>query len=82
MILGGLSFVGLLTSAAWPAHGGQIVVSANTREGVKASALDGMRFRSLGSHHLRGLPEAVQLFQVAARGLPTRFPALRTSQGR
>lgn len=59
-------------------HGGQIVVSANTREGVKASAPAGVRFRALGPHRLRGLPDAVPLFQVAAKGLPTRFPPLRT----
>lgn len=60
-------------------HGGQVVVSANTREGVKASAPDGVRFMALGSHRLRGLPEAVPLFQVAAKGLPARFPPLRSS---
>lgn len=62
-------------------HGGQVVVSANTREGVKASAPTGVRFRALGSHRLRGLPEAMPLFQVAATGLPTRFPPLRTAKG-
>jgi class 3 adenylate cyclase len=60
-------------------HGGQVVVSANTREGVKASAPDDVRFNALGSHKLRGLPEPVPLFQVAAKGLPTRFPPLRKS---
>ncbi len=60
-------------------HGGQIVVSANTREGVKASAPDDVRFKALGLHKLRGLPEPVPLFQVAAKGLPNTFPALRTS---
>jgi class 3 adenylate cyclase len=60
-------------------HGGQVVVSANTREGVKASAPNDVRFVALGTHKLRGLPEAVPLFQVAAKGLPTRFPPLRTS---
>lgn len=61
-------------------HGRQIVVSANTREGVKASAPTGVRFKALGSHRLRGLPEAMLLFQVAATGLPTQFPALRMSK--
>lgn len=60
-------------------HGGQIVVSANTREAVKASAPDGVRFRALGSHRLRGQPDAVPLFQVAAKGIPVRFPPIRTS---
>ena len=60
-------------------HGGQIVVSANTREGVKASAPQDVRFTALGSHKLRGLSEPVSLFQLAAKGLPTRFPPLRKS---
>jgi class 3 adenylate cyclase len=60
-------------------HGGQVVVSANTREGVKASAPQDVRFVALGSHKLRGLPEPVPLFQLAAKGLPTRFPPLRKS---
>jgi len=59
-------------------HGGQIVVSANTREAVKASAARGVRFTGLGTHRLRGLPEAVELFQISALGLRSRFPALRT----
>lgn len=58
-------------------HGGQVVVSANTREAVKASSATGLRFVALGSHRLRGLPEAVPLFQVAAKGLSARFPPLR-----
>jgi class 3 adenylate cyclase len=60
-------------------HGGQVVVSANTREGVKASAPNGIRFVSLGSHRLRGIPDVMALYQVASKGLPARFPALRTS---
>jgi len=59
-------------------HGGQVVVSANTREGVKASSPNDVRFKSLGSYRLRGLPEEVGLYQVAAKGLPSRFPPLRT----
>jgi class 3 adenylate cyclase len=58
-------------------HGGQVLVSANTREGVMASVPAGVRFTALGPHKLRGLPETVELFQVAAKGLPTRFPPLR-----
>jgi class 3 adenylate cyclase len=60
-------------------HGGQVVVSANTREGVMASAPNGVRFKALGEHKLRGLPDPVALFQVAAKGLPSRFPPLRKS---
>jgi len=58
-------------------HGGQIVVSANTRDAVKASAPGELRFAALGNHRLRGIPEPVDLFQVAARGLRARFAPLR-----
>jgi len=61
-------------------HGGQILVSANTREAVKATDATGLRFIDLGTHRLRGLPDGVALHQVAAKGLGTRFPPLRTSK--
>jgi len=59
-------------------HGGQIVVSANTREAVKSSAPIGVRFTALGSYQLRGVAAPVALFQVGAKGLRGRFPPLRT----
>ena len=59
------------------AHGGQVVVSGATKEAVKGLTLDGVRFRSLGQYRLRGIPDEVPLFQVAARSLLTRFPPLR-----
>lgn len=58
-------------------HGGQIVVTANTREAVKATSPAGVRFVSLGDHRLRGLPQPVPLYQVNVKGLPTRFAELR-----
>jgi class 3 adenylate cyclase len=60
------------------AHGGQVLVSGDTREAARELAADGVRFRGLGEHRLRGLPDAVSLFQVAAKGLAVRFPALQT----
>jgi class 3 adenylate cyclase len=59
------------------AHGGQILLSAATRNAVGRARLAGIRFRSLGSHRLRGLREAQTLFQVEAADLPTHFPPLR-----
>ena len=59
-------------------HGGQIVVSANTREAARASGGSRVRFVTLGSHRLRGLSEPMPLFQVASAGLPAKFPPLRT----
>jgi class 3 adenylate cyclase len=61
------------------AHGGQIVISGDTRAATKGASPDGVRFRRLGDYRLRGLPDAVPLFQVAAKGLKARFPPLRTS---
>jgi class 3 adenylate cyclase len=60
------------------AHGGQIVVSAATRSAVASSLPSEIRFRSLGRHHLAGLPDAETLFQLQAEGLRASFPRLRT----
>ena len=62
------------------AHGGQILVSGDTRTAARGSTPEGVRFRSLGSSRLRGLPDEVALYQVAAKGLLTRFPPLRISR--
>lgn len=59
------------------AHGGQIVLSAQTREALKDPTPDGLGFRSLGSHRLRGLPEPLALYQVSAEGLAVKFPRLK-----
>ncbi len=64
------------------AYGSQILVTGDMREAMRGSTPDGVRLRSLGQHRLRGLPDAVPLFQVAAKGLVTRFPPTRTSQKR
>jgi class 3 adenylate cyclase len=60
------------------AHGGQILVSGDARLAARESVPDGVRFRSLGEFQLRGLRDAVPLYQVVARGLPTRFPPPRS----
>ena len=59
------------------AHGGQLVISDDTRTALTDMAPDGVRFRSLGSFRLRGIPDEHTLFQVGADGLATRFPPLR-----
>ena len=61
------------------AHGGQILLSAGTRDAVSRSRPTGVRFcRSRGSHRLRGLRDTVALYQVEAAGLIARFRPLRT----
>jgi class 3 adenylate cyclase len=59
------------------AHGGQVLVSGDTREACRGSNPPGVRFLDLGPYRLRGLPEPVRLCQVAAKGLRARFPAPR-----
>jgi class 3 adenylate cyclase len=58
-------------------HGGQILLSAAARDAVGRSRPPGTRFRSLGSHRLRGLRESQVLFQVESAGLAAHFPPLR-----
>jgi class 3 adenylate cyclase len=56
------------------AHGGQVLVSDDTRSAARAAGVEGVRFRSIGTARLRGLPDPVVLHQVAARGLRVKFP--------
>jgi class 3 adenylate cyclase len=60
------------------AHGGQVLVSGDTRQATKGSPADGLRLKALGEYRLRGLPDAVPLFQLTTKGLPSRFPLPRT----
>jgi len=59
------------------AHGGQIVISGETRGAIERASSAGVRFRSLGRHRLPGLAGAEALFQVMADGLQARFPPPR-----
>jgi class 3 adenylate cyclase len=84
--LTGVGYFGLAVHTAArvcaAAHGGQIVVSGDTRAAVAGPAAAGLRFRALGRHRLSGLPEAVPLFQIQAQGLRARFPRPRTRRRR
>ena len=62
-------------------HGGQILISGRSKAAVERSLPIGVRVRSLGRHRLAGLPQPQPLYQVEAKGLLTRFPALRTGVG-
>ena len=57
-------------------HGGQIVVSDNTRESVKATAPAGVRFIALGTHRLRGLPDSGAAVPGRGEGPGDPFPAI------
>jgi class 3 adenylate cyclase len=60
-------------------HGGQILVSGSTARILTTALPTGVRLASLGHHRFSGLPRSVEMFQVHARGLSARFPALRTT---
>jgi predicted ATPase/class 3 adenylate cyclase len=53
-------------------HGGQILLSAETKQSTAAEVKD------LGPHRLKDLGEAQPLFQVVADGLEQSFPRLRS----
>jgi class 3 adenylate cyclase len=59
------------------AHGGQVVVSSATRQAAARATQETIRYRSLGAHRLRGLPEPITLYQLAAKGLAAKFPPPR-----
>ncbi|HET6623484.1 MAG TPA: tetratricopeptide repeat protein [Gaiellaceae bacterium] len=61
-------------------HGGQVVVSRATRDFV-GDVLEGLSFRSLGSHRLKDVPGAEQLFQLVGEGLLEGFAPLHTLGG-
>jgi class 3 adenylate cyclase len=61
------------------AHGGQIVVSGETKGAIDDPLTEAVQFRSLGRRRLPGLDRAETLFQVEADGLLGRFPRLRTA---
>src|SRR5882757_6765783 len=54
-------------------HGGQILLADST-----AGLLSGVELVNLGPRRLRDLPNPIAVFQLAAPGLRTEFPPLRT----
>jgi predicted ATPase/class 3 adenylate cyclase len=63
------------------AHGGQVVVSATTRELVGDEPVPHGSLLSLGTFRLKDIPEPEPLYQLAAPGLATSFPPLATLGG-
>jgi class 3 adenylate cyclase len=59
-------------------HGGQVLVSGQTKAALAAAIPDGVRVKRLGSRKMPGLSAPVALYQVAADGLESSFPPLRT----
>jgi len=63
-------------------HGGQVVVSDAARGLAEARLPPGASFRDLGEHRLKDIDRSEHLFQLAADGLATEFPPLRSLTGR
>lgn len=62
------------------AHGGQVLLSQITFELIEDDKLDGILFKSLGSHRLRNLDRPEHLYQASAQGLEDHFPAPRSME--
>ena len=60
-------------------HGGQVLITASTRNALESSPVAGMTLRDLGAYRLQGLPAPESLFQVVVPDLPHAFPAPRRS---
>jgi predicted ATPase/class 3 adenylate cyclase len=63
-------------------HGGQILLSAATRELVDRTPPDGVTLRDLGEHRLRDLLRPERIFQAVVPGLPADFPPPRAVNAR
>jgi class 3 adenylate cyclase len=61
------------------ASGAQVLVSSSTKESLSDSGLDGVDFRDLGEHELKGLSSPTRIFQVVVADLPSEFPPLRSA---
>ena len=74
-------YVGLVVNAAsricYAGHGGQIVLSLETKNAIQRAQPVGVDFRDLGLHQLQGLPKPIALYQVEVADLPAHFPPPR-----
>jgi predicted ATPase/class 3 adenylate cyclase len=62
------------------AHGGQVVVSAVVAERLAGSAPEGVSFRDLGVHGLRGLARPERVFQLIHADIDADFPPLSSAE--
>ena len=56
------------------AHGGQVLLSQETRDLVKADLPEGVGLRELGAYRLKDIAHPNHLFQLVIPGLPADFP--------
>lgn len=60
------------------AHGGQVVISETAASLLRDSLPEGASLQDLGHHRLKDLGRPEHIFQLAAQGMETEFPALRS----
>lgn len=58
------------------AHGGQVLVSATTKELIEGWPPDGVGMLDLGEHRMKDLTAPVRIYQVTHPDLPVEFPPL------
>ncbi|HJU23751.1 MAG TPA: tetratricopeptide repeat protein, partial [Casimicrobiaceae bacterium] len=63
------------------AHGGQMLLSQSVADLITGRLPGDVELRDLGLVRLRDLAQPERIFQVAHRGLPSTFPALRSLEG-
>lgn len=61
-------------------HGGQVLLSSDVQAAVAAHLPRGVSAVSLGSHHLRDVPEPEEIWQLVIPGVPAHFPPLKSLQ--
>jgi class 3 adenylate cyclase len=64
------------------AHGGQVIATSSVVDVVQGRLAADLSFRTLGPHHIRDIPRAVELFQLHGPGLRRSFPPLHTPANR
>ncbi|HUR07312.1 MAG TPA: adenylate/guanylate cyclase domain-containing protein, partial [Nonomuraea sp.] len=57
-------------------HGGQVIISADTWTALDGRT-DGVDLVELGAYRLKGVPNAIRLFQVSRAGTAATFPPIR-----
>jgi YVTN family beta-propeller protein len=62
-------------------HGGQVLLSGATQALVQDDLPAGACLLDLGHHRLKDFDRTEHIFQLVGDGLPTDFPALKTSAG-
>jgi predicted ATPase/class 3 adenylate cyclase/tetratricopeptide (TPR) repeat protein len=64
------------------AHGGQTLITQAAYNLVRDALPAGVEVRDLGEHRLKDLTRPEHIFQLAASGLPSTFPPLKTLDNR